>query len=97
MGTKVNLWDISISNPKMMVPLMKIKLQEETRPLKLIEQVIYSRKLILILDSDFVELPITDTYSKGSIFLFHKQQWSAPRGYALLNETFISEIFSLQL
>ena len=71
---------------------MKINLREETIPLELVEQVIYSGKWILILYSDFVEMPIIDTHSKGPIFLIYKQHWSAPRGYAQLNETLISEI-----
>ena len=71
-GTKGCLWDISIPNPKLMVPLTKINLREETRPLDLIEQIIYSGKWVFILESDFVEIPIIDTHFKGSIFLFHK-------------------------
>ena len=75
------------------VPYVKINLREETRPMEFVEQVIFSGKWIVILDSDFVELPIIDTYSKGPIFLFHKQHWSVPREFARLNETLINEIF----
>ena len=90
---KGHLWHIFIPNPKLMVPSTKINLREETRPLDFFEQVIYSLKWILIIDSDFVKLPIIDKHSKGLIFLFHKQHWSTPRGYALLDETLINEIF----
>ena len=92
-GMKGFVWDISIPNPELMVPGTKIDHREETRPLELVEQVIYSWKWILILDSEFVELLIIDTHSKGSIIIFHKQRWSAPKGYAWLSETLISEIF----
>ena len=78
-GTKDSIWDISIPNPEMMVPRMKINLREETRPLELFEQVIYSGKWILILDSDFVEISIIDTHSKGSIF-FLANNTGAPLG-----------------
>ena len=76
-GTKGCLLDIFMPNPKLMIIETKINLREENRPLELVEQVIYSGKWILILDSDFVELLIIDTHSKGSIFLFHKQRWIA--------------------
>ena len=92
-GSKGRLLNIFIPTPKMMVTLTKINLWLETRPLKLVEQVIYSGKWILILDSDFIELPIIDTHSKGSIFLFHKQHSTSPRWYARPNETLIIEIF----
>ena len=71
-GMKGYLLDISIPNPLLMEPLTKMNLGEETRPLELVEQVIYYGKWILILGSNFVELSIMDTHSKGSIFLFHK-------------------------
>ena len=92
-GMKGYLLGILIPNPKLMIPCTNINLREETRPLELIEQIINSWKWILILYSDFVELPIIDTHSKGPILFLYKQHWSSPRGYARLNETLISEIF----
>ena len=69
-GTKSCFWDIPIPNPKLMIPWTKINPREETRPLELIEHNINSGKWILILYSDFVELPIIDTHFKGSILCF---------------------------
>ena len=74
---KVFLWVISIPNPKMIIPYTKINIIEEARPLKLIEQIIYSGKWILIPDSDLVELSIINTHFKGYIIIFHKQHWCA--------------------
>ena len=88
-GTKGCLWDIFMPNPKLMIIETKINLREENRPLEMVEQVIYSGKWILILDSDFVKLPIIDTNHKGSILLSHKQHWSAARGYSQMDEALI--------
>ena len=71
-GMKGCLLDIFIPNPKLMIPGTKIILREETRPLELIELVIYFGKWIIVLHNDLFEIPIINTHPKGSSILFHK-------------------------
>ena len=89
---KYCLWNIFIPSPKLIVPGTKINLQEETRPLEMIEQVIYYGNLLPVIHIDFVELPIIDTHPKGSIHFFHKPHMNALREYARLDEALICEI-----
>jgi ABC-type cobalamin/Fe3+-siderophores transport system ATPase subunit len=56
-----------------MVPRSEIDLRKELGILQLIQEVIDSRKRILVLDCHSIQIPIVDAHPHRAILLFHKQ------------------------
>ncbi|KAK4729652.1 hypothetical protein R3W88_022640 [Solanum pinnatisectum] len=77
-SSKSHLRNVIFFHPKLVITRLKINLREITFPLKLVKQVIYSWKRILILNSHLVQLTIINAHMKRPIFLSNKQNWSTP-------------------
>ncbi|KAK4716441.1 hypothetical protein R3W88_014779 [Solanum pinnatisectum] len=67
------LQNVIISDSELMIARFEVYLRKVTSTLKLVEQVINPRDRIIVLDCDFVQLPIVNAHSKRTVFLFHEQ------------------------
>lgn len=65
-----NIWS---SNPELVISGSHINLQKHCRTLNQVKQIIYPRKMILVLNRHLVQLLIIDTYMHRPIFCHHKQ------------------------
>ncbi|WZZ35469.1 hypothetical protein YC2023_018870 [Brassica napus] len=77
--TEGRLPHISISYRNLVVSRCQVNFIEPRSSLQLVQQLVNTRKRILILDGHFVQTSIVDTKSETPIFLFHEQHWCSPR------------------
>jgi hypothetical protein len=73
------LVDVFILYPYLVVPWPNIYFLKYLGILQLIKEIIDPLKMILVLNSHFVQLSEKDAQSQCPIFLFHEQDWSTPR------------------
>lgn len=76
----------------MMLPQMKINLREVSKNLKLVKKIINPRKRVLILHSDFIQLSVVYTHSKGPVITMYKEHRSTPWENTKINEVLIKKI-----
>ncbi|KAK4731539.1 hypothetical protein R3W88_024527 [Solanum pinnatisectum] len=68
-NSKSHFWNITIIHPQLVITRPKINLREITCSLKLVNQIIYPWKRLLILNGHLVQLTIVNTHKKRSILL----------------------------
>ena len=85
------------TNKQLMIPWSQIDLQEHCSPLQLIEQVVDTRKWVLILDQDLIQLPIVYAESHWSIIFLDKQQWCSPLWSTRSDESKVLQLLNLLL
>lgn len=94
-GFESYFWNAIFSDSELIIAKSEVYLRKVTGTLQLVEQVIYSRKWILILNYDLVQQTIVNTHSKGTIFPTHEQNWYALRENTGPDESFIQKIIQL--
>ncbi|KAK4708720.1 hypothetical protein R3W88_029645 [Solanum pinnatisectum] len=77
-SSKIHLWNVIFFHPQLVITRAKINLREITCSLKLVKQIIYPSKRILILNGHLVQLSIVNARTNRTIFLSNKQNWSTP-------------------
>ncbi|KAK4718124.1 hypothetical protein R3W88_016462 [Solanum pinnatisectum] len=73
-----HFWNVIFFHPQLVATRPKINLGEVTHSLKLVQQIIYPWKRILILNGHHVQLAIVNVHAKRTILLSNKQNWSTP-------------------
>jgi hypothetical protein len=61
------------------VARLQINLTEVFGPRELIKEVINSGNRVPVSDSDFIQSPVTNAESPGSIFLLYQHDWALAR------------------
>jgi len=81
-GPESCLWNITLSYSQLMIARSEVYLRKTSGTLNLIEKIINSRKWILILDSNLIQLTVIYTHSNRTIF-FLTNKTRAPQGKTL--------------
>jgi hypothetical protein len=63
----------------LVVARLQINLTEVFGPRDLIKEVVYSRNRVPVSDCDFIQSPIINVESPGSIFLLYQHDWAPTR------------------
>jgi hypothetical protein len=61
------------------VARLHINITEVFGPCELIKEVIDSGNLVQVSDCDFIQIPVINTKSSGSIFLLYQHDWAPAR------------------
>ncbi|KAM0023987.1 hypothetical protein Hdeb2414_s0022g00610551 [Helianthus debilis subsp. tardiflorus] len=95
-SAKSGFGNVLFEDSKLMITRTKIDFGETSSALKLIKEIVDTRKRVTILDGEFVELTIIDTHAKGTIFLFNEEHGSTPRRGTWTDETLLEEFLKLR-
>lgn len=75
---KYHLQNVILLHPQLVITQSEFNLVELTRSLELNTNIIYSWNMILILNSNLIQLSIINTHFERFILLSNKQHWSTP-------------------
>ena len=89
--------NVSILDSYLIVTIPQVNLGKHLCSSHLIKEVIKTRKRILVLHSDFVQLPIINTQPECTIFLLHKQNWCSLRRHTRHDILLLQEVLQLHL
>ncbi|MFS7983058.1 hypothetical protein Hanom_Chr11g00970071 [Helianthus anomalus] len=95
-STESGFGNVLFEDSKLVITRTKINFGEAGSALKLVKEVVDTRKRVMILDGEFVELTIIDTHAKRTIFLFNEKHGSTPRRGTWTNETLLEEFLKLR-